>query len=117
MPATTSLPRPVTGERSAAPWVAGLCWVAVLLDGFDLVVLGAVMPTLLDYEPPGWSAGVGRVGAICGPLLGGALLTAGYAVPWGFYLFAVVGALGALAISTARDARAVSRTAAALQEG
>ena len=42
----------------------------------------------------GWSAGVGRVGAICGPLLGGAVLSAGIAVPWGFYAFAVVGAPG-----------------------
>lgn len=46
----------------------------------------------------GWSAGMGRIGAICGPLLGGALLSAGVAYPWGFYVFAVVGALGAVAI-------------------
>lgn len=31
-------------------WVAPLCWIAVLLDGFDLVVLGAVIPSLLDYD-------------------------------------------------------------------
>ncbi|TCO62637.1 MFS transporter [Actinocrispum wychmicini] len=47
----------------------------------------------------GWSAGVGRLGAICGPLVGGALLTAGIAYPWGFYVFAVVGALGAVAVT------------------
>jgi AAHS family benzoate transporter-like MFS transporter len=47
----------------------------------------------------GWAAGVGRLGAISGPLVGGALLTAGIAYPWGFYVFAVVGALGALAVS------------------
>ena len=29
-------------------WVAPLCWIAVLLDGFDAVVLGAVMPALLE---------------------------------------------------------------------
>ncbi|HEX6341844.1 aromatic acid/H+ symport family MFS transporter [Umezawaea sp.] len=46
----------------------------------------------------GWTAGVGRVGAICGPLLGGALLTAGVAYPWGFYAFALVAALGAGAV-------------------
>jgi MFS transporter, AAHS family, benzoate transport protein len=46
----------------------------------------------------GWAAGVGRIGAICGPLLGGALLSAGVAYPWGFYAFAIVGALGAVAI-------------------
>lgn len=46
----------------------------------------------------GWAAGVGRVGAICGPLFGGYLLGAGLAVPWGFYAFAVVGLLGAVFI-------------------
>jgi MFS family permease len=46
----------------------------------------------------GWAAGVGRLGAISGPLLGGALLTAGLAYPWGFYAFAVIAALGATAV-------------------
>ncbi|MGY1722668.1 MFS transporter [Blastococcus sp. SYSU DS0533] len=50
----------------------------------------------------GWSAGAGRIGAIVGPVLTGALVTAGIAFPWGFYLFAVVGGLGAVALSTAR---------------
>jgi AAHS family benzoate transporter-like MFS transporter len=53
----------------------------------------------------GWSAGVGRVGAITGPVIGGALLSAGYAFPWGFYVFAVVGALGALALAVTRVTR------------
>ena len=42
-----------TSTRSAGVWVATLCWLAVLLDGFDLVVLGAVLPSLLDYRPWG----------------------------------------------------------------
>ena len=46
----------------------------------------------------GWTAGIGRIGAICGPLLGGALLTAGVAYPWGFYAFALVAALGSVAV-------------------
>ncbi|WP_159923288.1 MFS transporter [Rhodococcus sp. WAY2] len=53
----------------------------------------------------GWSAGVGRVGAICGPILGGVMLGAGYAVPWGFYAFALVGLLGAIAVATTRTVR------------
>jgi AAHS family benzoate transporter-like MFS transporter len=52
----------------------------------------------------GWAAGVGRLGAICGPLLGGALLDAGIAYPWGFYAFAAVGALGAIGITVVRAA-------------
>ncbi|WP_347057136.1 aromatic acid/H+ symport family MFS transporter [Blastococcus sp. HT6-30] len=52
----------------------------------------------------GWSAGAGRIGAIVGPILAGLLVGAGIAFPWGFYMFAVVGALGALALSITRRA-------------
>ena len=51
--------RSITGSPGAraAMWVAPLCWIAVLLDGFDLVVLGAVIPSLLDYDAWGLSTG------------------------------------------------------------
>jgi len=55
----------------------------------------------------GWSAGAGRIGAIVGPVITGALVTAGVAFPWGFYVFAVVGVLGALGISITRPRQAV----------
>ncbi|SFT52687.1 benzoate transport [Geodermatophilus amargosae] len=55
----------------------------------------------------GWSAGAGRIGAIVGPVITGALVTAGIAFPWGFYVFAVVGALGAVALSVTRAVRTV----------
>ncbi len=48
----------------------------------------------------GSAAGVGRAGAIVGPILAGLLVTAGIAYPWGFYLFALVAVLAALAVST-----------------
>src|SRR3712207_9338237 len=54
----------------------------------------------------GWSAGAGRIGAIVCPVVTGALVTAGVAFPWGFYVFAVVGVLGALALSGARTRQA-----------
>jgi MFS family permease len=47
----------------------------------------------------GWAAGIGRIGAICGPLLGGLLVGAQLAVPWGFYAFALVGLLGSIFIA------------------
>jgi AAHS family benzoate transporter-like MFS transporter len=47
----------------------------------------------------GWTAGVGRIGAIVGPIVIGALLTADSGYPWGFYVFALVAALG-LAFAT-----------------
>ncbi|SDD88292.1 MFS transporter [Rhodococcus tukisamuensis] len=91
--------------------VAGGIYVLVFLAGcfvFSAQVLvyaftSANHPAAIRATALGWSAGVGRVGAICGPLLGGALLGAGYAVPWGFYAFALVGLIGLIAISSTRN--------------
>ncbi|MCK2241922.1 MULTISPECIES: aromatic acid/H+ symport family MFS transporter [unclassified Crossiella] len=47
----------------------------------------------------GWTTGMGRLGGITGPLLGGWLVAAGIAYPWGFYLFAVIGLLAAVAVA------------------
>ncbi|HKH78163.1 MAG TPA: MFS transporter [Rubrobacteraceae bacterium] len=60
---------------SATRRVLVLCWVAVALDGFDLVVLRAVTPALLGYEawgltPPqvGTITSFGLVGMMIGAL-------------------------------------------------
>src|SRR3954454_16557273 len=54
-------------------WVAPLCWLAVALDGYDLVVLGGVLPSLL--KEPGWGltpntastiASIGLIGVMVG---------------------------------------------------
>ncbi|MFD6161423.1 MFS transporter [Nocardia sp. NPDC060256] len=37
-------------------WSAVLCWLTVLLEGYDLVVLGAVIPTLIDQHHIGFTA-------------------------------------------------------------
>lgn len=42
-PAADPALRPAGDTR----WPAVLCWLAVALEGFDLVVLGAVIPQLL----------------------------------------------------------------------
>lgn len=55
----------------------------------------------------GLAAGVGRLGAIVGPLATGALVTAGHAYPWGFHLFAVV---ALLAVAAAVLTRVPSRS-------
>ena len=79
LPASTASP-PATAYRAAAGWVAPLCWIAVLLDGFDLVVVGTVVPTL--QEPEEWAlsgAGmtfvitIGLVGMMIGALTIGTL--------------------------------------------
>jgi MFS family permease len=82
-------------------------YIGVLLAGvfvFSAQVL--VYAYISQYYPAaargtaiGAASGVGRFGAISGPLIGGALLTAGVAYPWGFYVFAVVAAIGAVAVA------------------
>lgn len=59
----------------------------------------------------GAASGVGRLGAIAGPLIGGALLTAGIAYPWGFYVFAVVAAIGAVSVAAVGVSGATKATA------
>lgn len=54
----------------------------------------------------GVASGIGRLGAITGPVLGGLLLQAGVAYPWGFFAFAAVAALGAVAVLCVRRADA-----------
>ncbi len=85
-----------------------LVYAAVLLAGifvFSAQVLvyafvGHLYPPEIRGTALGLAAGVGRVGAIVGPFLGGALVTAGVAYPWGFYAFAVAALLAVAALAT-----------------
>ncbi|WP_037069910.1 MFS transporter [Pseudonocardia acaciae] len=80
-------------------------YVSVLLAGlfvFSAQVLvyayiGRRYPTWARGTALGSASGVGRLGAISGPLLGGAMLSAGIAYPWGFFMFAAAAAVGAVA--------------------
>ena len=82
-------------------------YVSVFLAGvfvFSSQVLvyayvGHVYPASARGTAMGTASGVGRAGAISGPLIGGWLLTVGLAYPWGFYIFAVVAAIGALCVA------------------
>ncbi|MEV7389142.1 MFS transporter [Streptomyces sp. NPDC091215] len=55
------------------------------------------MPAELRTSATGWALSVGRLGAIVGPSLGGRILESGLDLKWSFYIFAAIGALGALA--------------------
>jgi AAHS family benzoate transporter-like MFS transporter len=46
----------------------------------------------------GWASGVGRIGGILGPILGGVLLSMELPLEANFAVFAIPGAIGALAI-------------------
>ena len=83
-------------------------YAAVLLTGifvFSAQVLvyafvGHLYPAQIRGTALGMAAGVGRVGAIVGPSIGGAMVTAGIAYPWGFYGFAIAALLAVVALAT-----------------
>jgi MFS family permease len=85
-----------------------LVYAAVLLTGifvFSAQVLvyafvGHLYPSAVRGTALGMAAGVGRVGAIVGPSITGAIVTAGLAYPWGFYAFAVAAVLAMVALAT-----------------
>jgi MFS transporter, AAHS family, benzoate transport protein len=60
--------------------------------------IGQYYPASSRATALGWAAGIGRTGAIVGPILGGFLAGAGLAVPWGFYSFAIAGVIAALIV-------------------
>lgn len=86
--------------------VLALLYVAVFVTGFFVfsaqvlvyAFVGALYPTDARGTALGFSSGIGRLGAIIGPTITGALVSAEIAYPWGFYVFsaAAVIAVGAL---------------------
>jgi len=66
-----------TGKLSRATLgVIAICWVTIVFDGYDLIVYGAVVPSLLEYES--WNLSpqaAGRIGswALVGMLIGALL--------------------------------------------
>ncbi|WP_395656854.1 MFS transporter [Nocardioides sp.] len=85
-----------------------LVLAAVLVTGifvFSAQVLvyafvGHLYPPEIRGTALGLAAGIGRIGAIVGPSITGALVTAGVAYPWGFYVFAGAAVLAVLALLT-----------------
>src|SRR4029453_10377447 len=58
-----------TSLENKSRWPVWLCWLAMVLDGFDLVVLGTVIPTLIKTGDIGFDA-VGATFAATISLLG-----------------------------------------------
>lgn len=59
-------------------------------------------PASVRASAMGLSAGIGRMGAISGPMVGGLLVAQGIAYPWGFFAFAIVGVLGTVIFLASR---------------
>lgn len=66
----------------------------ILLNGYVASYYGA------DHRASalGWTLGVGRLGAILGPSVGGWLLASSLGVDWNFYAFAIAGTAGAVLV-------------------
>lgn len=93
----------------------GLSFRPDLLILYFLVAIGGqgaigtqnlINPFVTSYYPAyargtgiGWSLGIGRIGAICGPIIGGVVLGSSLGVAWNFYVFAIVALLGAIAVA------------------
>lgn len=105
--------------------VVGLCLLALFLEGYDLMVYGTVVPSLLSYEP--WDLDAAQVG-ILGSLVAvgmfiGALLAAAVADRWGrrraflaaVFVFSV--GTGACAIAPTSEVFGIGRVAVGIGAG
>lgn len=76
----------------------------ILVNGFVAVHY----PATSRATALGWSLGIGRIGAVLGPILGGLVAGSGAGYQWNFYLFAVFGLVGAgLLVAVPATRRAV----------
>ncbi|QGZ58417.1 MFS transporter [Paraburkholderia acidiphila] len=92
----------------ALPFAHGALQTYVLVGVAGVGTIGNTMllgAYITRYYPPrnratgiGWALGIGRFGAIAGPLIGGALAQAGAPLPWNFYAFAGGGFAAAIAV-------------------
>lgn len=57
----------------------------------------------------GWATGVGRIGAICGPIMGGYLLMMALPVQQYFIAYAIPGAIGAITIAFVKQRKASNK--------
>jgi len=104
----------------SVPLAAAPLYILVFLTGafvfsaqtLIFAYVGRLYPVRSRGTGLGWTAGIGRIGAIAGPLIIGALLTGRHGYPLGFYVFAAVAALAVaatLAIGRLKDNAADSR--------
>ena len=76
--------------------MAGLCLLGgqVGLNG----LAGTIYPTFVRASGAGWALGVGRIGSIMGPVIGGVLIGEHLSMPALFLFAAIPGALAALVV-------------------
>ncbi|MCV9940656.1 MFS transporter [Boseaceae bacterium BT-24-1] len=83
----------------------GFNYAAVAVAGFGTVSASLVLTAYLaNYLKPivraagvGWALSFSRLGAMCGPLIGGYIASLAVGSEWNFYIFAAVAGIAALA--------------------
>lgn len=73
---------------------AGAIGASLLMAGY----ISKYFPSYCRASAVGWAMGVGRLGAILGPLLGGILTAWETPYVWNFYIFSICGFIAVLAI-------------------
>jgi AAHS family benzoate transporter-like MFS transporter len=102
----------------------GLLFVAVAIAGLgsvgtQILVNGYIAvhyPASIRATALGWALGVGRAGAIVGPLFGGWVLASGIGFEWNFYGFAVPALAGAILIALIPKRRTAGTTTASTSD-
>ena len=91
------------GFRSPTPILYVLIFIAGAGTTGTQILLYATVAEFYDASIKttglGWASGVGRVGAIVGPLLGGLLLAANLSMPLNFIAFAIPGMIAVVAMA------------------
>ncbi|SAL83627.1 major facilitator transporter [Caballeronia arvi] len=108
-PVVTTLYLLAAASLCALPFAHGTVEVYVLVGLAGIGTIGNTMllgAYITRYYPPanratgiGWALGVGRFGAITGPLIGGLLAQANAPLSWNFYAFAVAGVAAAAVLA------------------
>lgn len=83
-----------------------LLYALIAIGGYGAIgTQNLINPFVASYYPAqvratgsGWALGVGRLGAVVGPMLGGLVMASSLGGEWNFYMFAVVAAIGTLAV-------------------
>ena len=96
----------VATQTIAAPILTAMLYLLIFIAGATtigtqiLLYAGTAQFYGLSIRSTGlgWASGIGRNGAIVGPLLGGALMTAQLPLQLNFMVFAIPGAVAALAM-------------------
>jgi AAHS family benzoate transporter-like MFS transporter len=102
------------GFNSAMPILYLLIFVAGAgTTGTQILLYASVAefyPLSVRTTGLGWASGMGRVGAIVGPMLGGLLLAAKLPMSWNFVAFAIPGLVSVLATAAFMVSRRQQRT-------